>query len=60
MTAYRFRVTLPADPTAFWRDVVIGDDRLLTEFQAAIDEAVGLNRTTSGFSGSTRTTERAR
>lgn len=39
MPAYRFRVTLAADPTALWRDIVVGADQLLTEFQATLNEA---------------------
>jgi hypothetical protein len=42
MTTYRFRVKLEYDPTSLWRDIVIGADRPLTEFQAAINDAVGL------------------
>jgi len=51
MPASRVCVKLGADPTALWRDVVIGGDRLLTEFQATINEAVGLNQDHLWFFG---------
>ncbi|MDX1747935.1 MAG: hypothetical protein R3324_18530, partial [Halobacteriales archaeon] len=51
MPAYRFRVKLAADPTALWRDIVIGGDRPLTAFQATINEAVGLNQEHLWFFG---------
>lgn len=51
MAAYRFRVKLAADPTSLWRDVVIGGDRSLTEFQATINKAVGLNQEHLWFFG---------
>jgi hypothetical protein len=51
MPAYRFRVKLATDPTALWRDIVIGGDRLLTAFQATINEAVGLNQEHLWFFG---------
>lgn len=44
MTAYRFRVKFDPDPTSLWRDIVIGADRTLTEFQSAINAAVGLDQ----------------
>jgi hypothetical protein len=51
MTTYRFRVKLAADPTAFWRDIVIGGARSVTEFQATINEAVGLDQDHLWFVG---------
>jgi hypothetical protein len=33
MTAYRFRVKLEWDPTALWRDIIVGEDRTLDEFK---------------------------
>ncbi|MCU4751523.1 plasmid pRiA4b ORF-3 family protein [Natrialbaceae archaeon A-CW2] len=44
MTAYRFRVKLEWDPTSLWRDIVVGEDRTLAEFQAIINESMGLNQ----------------
>jgi len=44
MTAYRFRVKFDPDPTSLWRDVVIGTDRTIAEFQAVINRAVGLDQ----------------
>ncbi|MFB6352575.1 MAG: hypothetical protein ABEJ92_00660 [Halobacteriales archaeon] len=44
MTAYRFRVKFDPDPTALWRDVVIGEARTVDEFQTKINEAVGLDQ----------------
>ncbi|WP_222916793.1 plasmid pRiA4b ORF-3 family protein [Natrinema sp. SYSU A 869] len=44
MTAYRFRVTFDPDPTSLWRDVVIGEDRSVDEFQTTINDAVGLDQ----------------
>ena len=44
MTAYRFRVKFDPDPTSLWRDVVIGADRTIAEFQAVINRAVGLDQ----------------
>ena len=51
MTAYRFRVKFAADPTALWRDILIGGDRPLTAFQATLNEAVGLNQEHLWFFG---------
>ena len=48
MTTYRFRVKLEYDPTSLWRDIVIGGDRSLTEFQAAINDAVASVSDASG------------
>lgn len=44
MTAYRFRVKFDPDPTALWRDIVVGADRSIDEFQSAINAAVGLDQ----------------
>ena len=44
MTAYRFRVKFDPDPTSLWRDLVVGADRTITEFQSAINPAVGLDQ----------------
>jgi hypothetical protein len=43
MTAYRFRVKFEPDPTSLWRDIVVGSDRTLEEFQSTINPAVGLD-----------------
>ncbi len=51
MTAYRFRVKLEWDPTALWRDIVVGEDRTLDEFQAVINESMGLNQAHLWFFG---------
>jgi hypothetical protein len=44
MTAYRFRVKFAPDPTSLWRDVVVGSDRTLEEFQTAVNAAMGLDQ----------------
>lgn len=44
MTTYRFRVKLDWAPTDLWRDIVIGGERTLTDFQTTINDAVGLNQ----------------
>jgi len=44
MTAYRFRVKFDPDPTSLWRDIVIGADRTIAEFQSAINPAFGLDQ----------------
>lgn len=44
MTAYRFRVKFDPDPRSLWRDIVVGADRTITEFQSAINAAVGLDQ----------------
>ncbi|WP_331235819.1 IS1096 element passenger TnpR family protein [Natronorarus salvus] len=51
MTAYRFRVKLDPDPTSLWRDVVIGGERTVDEFQAAFNRSVGLGRDHLWFVG---------
>lgn len=52
MTAYRFRVKYDPDPTSLWRDVVVGANRTIQEFQAAINPAVGLGAGRRWFVGS--------
>ncbi|MCU4719309.1 IS1096 element passenger TnpR family protein [Halapricum hydrolyticum] len=44
MTAYRFRVKFEPDPTSLWRDIVVGADRTLAEFQRTINAATGLDQ----------------
>jgi hypothetical protein len=44
MTAYRFRVKFDPDPTSLWRDIAVGADRTIAEFQSAINPAVGLDQ----------------
>ncbi|CCQ36856.1 uncharacterized protein Nmlp_2702 [Natronomonas moolapensis 8.8.11] len=51
MTAYRFRVKFALDPTSLWRDIVVGADRTIAEFQSAINPAVGLDQTHLWFIG---------
>jgi hypothetical protein len=51
MTAYRFRVKFDPDPTSLWRDIVVGADRTIAEFQSAINSAVGLDRDHLWFVG---------
>lgn len=51
MTAYRFRVKLERDPTALWRDIAIGEDRTLDEFQTVINGAVELDQAHLWFFG---------
>jgi|GEM_PF-479114 len=51
MTAYRFRVKFDRDPTALWRDVVVGADRTIAEFQTAINAAFGLGQDHLWFVG---------
>lgn len=51
MTAYRFRVKFDPDPTSLWRDVVVGADRTIAEFQSAINSAVGLDQDHLWFVG---------
>ncbi|WP_436901195.1 IS1096 element passenger TnpR family protein [Halovenus halobia] len=43
MTAYRFRVKFEPDPTAVWRDILVGSDRTVTEFQSTINQAFSLD-----------------
>lgn len=51
VTAYRFRVKLKWDPTSLWRDIVVGEDRTLEEFQAVINESMGLGQDHLWFFG---------
>jgi hypothetical protein len=51
MTTYRFRVKFEYDPTSLWRDIVVGADRTLAEFQAALNRAVGLDQDHLWFIG---------
>lgn len=44
MTGYRYRVKFEPDPTARWRDIVIGADRTLEEFQKEINDTFGLDQ----------------
>lgn len=44
MTAYRFRVKFDSDPTSLWRDIVVGGNQSLDEFQATINASVGLDQ----------------
>lgn len=39
MTAYRFRVKFEPDPTSVWRDIIIGSNRTVEEFQSTINQA---------------------
>ena len=51
MTAYRFRVKFDPDPTSLWRDIVVGADRTIAEFQSAINPAIGLDQDHLWFVG---------
>lgn len=51
MTAYRFRVKFDPDPTSLWRDIVVGADRTIAEFQSAINPTVGLDQDHLWFVG---------
>ena len=51
MTTYRFRVKYKYDPTSLWRDIVVGTDRTLDEFQTVLNHAVGLNQDHLWFFG---------
>jgi hypothetical protein len=51
MTAYRFRVKFDPDPTSLWRDIVVGADRTIAEFQSAINPAFGLDQSHLWFVG---------
>lgn len=44
MTTYRFRVKSDPDPADIWRDIVVGGNRALTEVQASMNDAMGLDR----------------
>ena len=52
MTAYRFRIKFGSDPTSLWRDVIVGVDRTIAEFQAMFNPAVGLDQGHLWFVGS--------
>lgn len=54
MTAHRFRVKFEERPRALWRDVVVGEERTLDEFQTRINEAVGLDQGHRWFFGQDR------
>lgn len=51
MTSFRFRVKYEFDPTSLWRDVVVGEDRTLDEFQTTLNLAVGLGQDHLWFFG---------
>lgn len=51
MTAYRFRVKFDREPTSLWRDVVVGEDRTVEEFQSAFNPSVGLDQEHLWFVG---------
>lgn len=51
MGGYRFRVVFATDPMAFWRDVVVGGERTLTEFQSHINDTIGLDQNHHWFFG---------
>jgi hypothetical protein len=51
MTTYRFRVKFEYDPTELWRDIVVGADRTLDEFQTVLNRAVGLDQDHLWFFG---------
>ncbi|MFB6196485.1 MAG: hypothetical protein ABEI80_09965 [Haloplanus sp.] len=51
MTTYRFRVKFEDDPTELWRDIVVGGDRTLDEFQTVLNRAVGLDQDHLWFFG---------
>ena len=51
MTTYRFGVKYEHDPRSLWRDIVVGADRTLDEFQLVLNSAVGLNQDHLWFFG---------
>jgi hypothetical protein len=51
MPTYRFRVKFEYAPTDLWRDIVVGGDRTLDEFQTVLNRAVGLNQDHLWFFG---------
>ncbi|AEN07816.1 hypothetical protein Halar_0584 (plasmid) [halophilic archaeon DL31] len=51
MTAYRFRVKFASDPTSLWRDIVVGADRIIADFQSAINSTVELDQDHLWFIG---------
>ncbi len=50
MTGDRFRVKFDPDPTSLWRDIV-GADRMIAEFTAGINPAIGLDQDHLWFVG---------
>lgn len=42
--AYRFRVKSEAIPRELWRDILIGRDRTLVDFQRTVNESMGLDQ----------------
>jgi hypothetical protein len=51
MTTYRFRVKYEYDPTSLWRDIDVGENRTLDEFQTVLNRTVGLNQDHLWFFG---------
>lgn len=51
MTAYRFRVKFAPDPTSLWRDIVVGADRTIADFQSAINSTVEFDQDHLWFIG---------
>jgi hypothetical protein len=51
MITYRFRVKYEYDPASLWRDIAVGGDRTLDEFQTVLNHAVGLNQDHLWFFG---------
>lgn len=51
MTTYRFRVKYEYDPTSLWRDIDVGGNRTLDEFQTVLNRTVGLNQDHLWFFG---------
>lgn len=52
MTSYRFRMKFASDPTALWRDIAIGGNRTIEEFQTVLNDSVGLDQGHLWFFGS--------
>ena len=44
MTTYRYRVKFDPDPRSLWRDIIVGADQTLNEFQSVLNRSVGLNQ----------------
>lgn len=51
MTSYRFRFTFEHDPTALWRDIVVGADRTIDQLQTVLNRSVGLDQSHLWFFG---------
>jgi len=51
MTAYRFRVKFEPDPTSVWRDIILGSNRTVEEFQSTINQAFSLDNEHLWFFG---------